>query len=110
MIFSGIYHRLSYDIFEDTWDKKVENDFFLLYKKIELQYGYEIDKVEVGKPYKEFISDLVSFEKQLFGTGLSVQDKKNISRYIQSVESKAVAAYDDFFMIPLWLDYLKKNV
>lgn len=110
MIFSGIYHRLAYDIFEDTWDKKVENDFFLLYKKIELQYGYEIDKVEVGKPYKEFISDLVSFEKQLFGTGLSVQDKKNISRYIQSVESKAVAAYDDFFMIPLWLDYLKKNV
>ena len=83
---------------------------FLLNKKLELKYGYEIGKVENNNPYKEFIGEIVSMEKELFGNGLSVDEIKSLSKYIQKIEELTISEYDDFFMIPFWIDYLEKNV
>ncbi len=110
IVLSDLFYRLKQDLSTGIWERQVETDFFLLHKKLELKYGYEIQKVEEGLPYKNFISDIVKIEKDLFGKGLSTDDIKNISNYIQTVESKAISEYDDFFMIPFWLDYLEKNV
>lgn len=110
VVMSDIYYRLSNDMNTDEWTETPESDLFMLNKKLELKYGYEIEKAESGKPYKDFISDHVEFEKELFGKCLSVNDIKDISNYIQVVESKTVSEYDDFFLIPFWLDYLEKNV
>ncbi len=110
LVMSDIYYRLTKDLATGMWVNEESSDFYLFYKKLELQYGYSIEKVESGKPYKSFISDVISLEKDLFGTGLSTTDVKDISNYIQVVESNAVAEYDDFFLIPFWIDYLEKNV
>lgn len=110
LIMSEVYYRLGLDISTGIWSKTDAVDFYLLHKKLELQYGYEIEKIESGKSYNSFISDIVSMEKELFGSGLSTNEIKDISNYIQVVESNAVAEYDDFFLIPFWIDYLEKNV
>lgn len=106
----GIFNRLTRDVSTGEWSEKNETDFFLLYKKLELNYGYEIGKKESGLSYRDFISDMVKIEKELFGRGMSSNDIRNISEYIQIVEKKTVEEYDDFFMIPFWLDYLEKNM
>jgi hypothetical protein len=49
-------------------------------------------------------------QKKLFGNGLSDEELDNLGKYVQVVETKAVEEYDDFFMIPFWIDYLKKSV
>lgn len=110
IVMSNLFYRLKQDAITGEWIKQSELDFFLLHKKLELKHGYELNKVEEGYPYKEFITEIVDIEKELFGKGLSTTDVKNISNYIQTVETKAVSEYDDFFMIPFWLDYLEKNV
>lgn len=110
LVMSDIYYRLGLDISTGLWDKTESSDFYLLHKKLELQYGYEIGKVESGKAYKDFITEVVALEKELFGSGLATSDIKEISNYIQTVESKVIAEYDDFFLIPFWIDYLEKNV
>lgn len=109
-ILSELYYRLKEDLSTGEWSDVEEMDLFLLNKKLELKYGYEAGKVETGLPYKEFITELIDSEKTLFGKGLSSDDIRNISNYIQVVESKSVEEYDDFFMIPFWIDYLEKNV
>jgi len=110
VVMTGIYYRLQMDSVSGIWSNKSETDLFLLNKKLELKYGYEIGKIESGLTYKDFVSDVVADEKRLFGRGLTSTDIKDISNYIQVVESKLIGEYDDFFMIPFWLDYLEKNV
>lgn len=110
MAMSEKYYRLIEDLGNGTWAAESEDDLFLLNKKIELRYGYESGKIETGLTYTDFISELIQNEKSLFGNGLSRQNTKDISEYIQIVESTTVEEYDDFFMIPFWVDYLKKNV
>jgi hypothetical protein len=110
IVFSEVYYRLKQNLFTGKWIQDEEPDLFLMNKKLELKYGYEIDKVESGNHYNDFISDLVRTEKELFGRGLSPIEVRNISNYIQIIESKAIDEYDDFFMIPFWIDYIEKNV
>ena len=52
------------------------------------------------------MQEIIIKQRDLFGNGLNNDDLKNISKYIQVVEEKAVEEYDDFFMIPYWIDYL----
>jgi len=109
VVMSHLFRRLIQDLSTGEWKKEDEKDLFLLNKKLELKYGYEIDKIENENDYKDFITDVVNIEKSLFGRGLSDEDIKGISRYIQTVEAKTVDEYDDFFMIPFCIDYLEKN-
>ena len=110
IIFDSNYFRLKQDASTKLWRLEIENDLFLLNKKLELKYGLEIKKIEEGSEFKDFISDIVEQEKQLFGRGLTNDEIKNLSNYINVVKNKTVAEYDDFFLIPLWLDYLDKNM
>lgn len=110
IILSEPYLRLKEDLATGVWSQTAEADLFMLNKKLELRYGYESAKVEAGNPYKDFIANVAFLEKSLFGKGLSSVDIKNISNYIQVVEDKVISEYDDFFMIPFWIDYLEKNV
>lgn len=109
ILMSHMYRRLTQDLSSGEWRKEEDLDLFLLNKKLELMYGYETEKVEDDNPYTDFITELVHIEKDIFGKGLSEEDIKNISKYIQAVEAKTVDEYDDFFLIPFWLDYLEKN-
>ena len=110
LVMSIAYLRPQENMDNHTWTMADESDLFLLNKKLELKYGYEIDKVENNKPYKAFIGEIVSMEKELFGNGLSVDEIKSLSKYIQKIEELTISEYDDFFMIPFWIDYLEKNV
>jgi len=71
-------------------------------------YRNKIDKVEAGSMYVNLIEETTSLLKSTFGTGLSAEDIINLSNYIQAVEDRVIEEYDDFFMIPFWLDYLTK--
>ena len=110
VVMTDTYYRLKQNLSTNEWHNEIDMDLFLLNKKLELHYGYEIKKVESDKPYTTFISDIVSLEKETFGRCLSEDDIVCISSYIQYVESKTIAEYDDFFLIQFWLDYLEKNV
>ena len=110
LVMSVAYLRPQENMDNHTWTMADESDLFLLNKKLELKYGYEIGKVENNKPYKEFIGEIVSMEKELFGNGLSADEIKSLSKYIQKIEELTISEYDDFFMIPFWIDYLEKNV
>lgn len=110
IIFDSNFHRLKKDEVTGEWHEFIESDMFLLHKQIELKYGLEIKKIEEGNAFKPFISDIVQIEKDLFGRGLSQSDIRNLSNYLAIIKKKTVAEYDDFFLIPLWLDYLDKNM
>ena len=110
VVMTEVYYRLKKDLFTGVWHNESEPDLFLLNKKLELSYGYEIPKVEANFLYSDFITELVTTEKVLFGRGLSDTEIKDLSNYIQVVEAKTIGEYDDFFMIPFWIDYLEKNV
>ena len=58
--------------------------------------------------YETFVEDIISNQKENFGVGLSQDDIDSLSNYIQVVEDRVVEEYDDFFMIPFWIDYLEK--
>jgi virulence-associated protein VapD len=109
LIMDSDFNRLAHNSSNGLWYVQAENDLFLLNKKLELRYGYEIGKVEEENHFTPLVSESVKLEKSFFGTGLSTQDIKNLSIYIQHIESLAIAEYDNFFMFPLWLDYLEKN-
>lgn len=110
VIMTSLFYRWNKDLITEEWNYLTETDLFLLNKKLELRYGYEIGKKESGLTYKDFISTLVDIEKDFFGRGLSNGDIKDLSNYIQTIETKTIEEYDDFFMIPFWIDYLEKNV
>ncbi len=110
LIMDSDYKRLKSDLSTNIWKNEEENDLFLLHKKLEMVYGFEVGKVEEGNDYISLISDVVLVSKNTFGNGLSIDDRKELSTYIQKIESLAVSEYDDFFMLSLWLDYLEKNV
>ena len=81
-------------------------DFYLLNKKIELAFGYENKKekiIDCG-----LIAHITELVKEHQGIGLSEIDRTTISTYIEEVERRAVIEYDDFFMLPFWMDYLTK--
>lgn len=109
IVFFGSFKRLRQDLISGKWSEKEEFDLFLFNKKLELQFGYEIGKVENNNLYKDFITDLVVLEKNLFGRGLSNADVDGISRYTQELENRSTGEYDDFFMFQYWIDYLEKN-
>jgi len=108
IIFNSTFERLFKDESSMEYVVGTERDLYLLNKKLELRYGYEIDKVEAGSMYVNLIEETTSLLKSTFGTGLSAEDIINLSNYIQAVEDRVIEEYDDFFMIPFWLDYLTK--
>ncbi len=102
------YTRPTFSVATNEYISITELDFYLLNKKLELRYGYETEKQEMGAVYVDFVDVIISEEKKLFGNGLSKQDSSDISKYIETVELATIGEYDDFFMMSLWLDYLKK--
>ena len=96
----------------DTNDNIVsyeEDNMYLFYKKLELKYGYENLKLEEGEKLIDFLADIVSKSKKLFGKGLSEDEEDNLSNYINTLEDLLITEYDNFFMIPYWVDYLKQK-
>jgi len=110
IVMSEIYTRPRLNSETGEYNLQEDLDFYLLNKKLEMIYGYESEKVEMGANYADFIGDIISKQKEMFGTGLSDEELDNLGNYLQVVESKVVEEYDDFFMIPFWIDYLKKSV
>jgi hypothetical protein len=110
ILFSQVYLRPHKNEETGEYEEVSDPDFYLLNKKLEMKIGYETDKVELGALYTDFVEDLVMEQKKLFGNGLSDEELDNLGKYVQVVETKAVEEYDDFFMIPFWIDYLKKSV
>lgn len=108
ILFSQIYTRPELNEQTGEYILQQDHDFYLLNKKLEMMYGWETEKVEMGAMYEDFIGEIVSKQKETFGNGLSDEDLENLGRYIQTVETRVVEEYDDFFMIPFWLDYLDK--
>jgi len=86
-----------------------EDNMYLFYKKIELNYGYENLKLEEGEKLIDSLSDIVSKSKNLFGKGLSEDEEDNLSNYISTLEDLLITEYDNFFMIPYWIDYLNQK-
>lgn len=102
---STSFNRLAYS--SDGTQHTIDDiDFYLLNKKIELAYGYEVAKSQI--PDNNLISNITKLVKEVQGSGLSDDDKTNIGTYIEEVERRVVIEYDDFFMLPLWMDYLTK--
>lgn len=108
IMFSQNYTRPMMDESTGKYTETKDHDLFLLNKKLELMFGWETEKVEMGAMFDNFVEDMVIKQKETFGTGLSDDELENLSKYIQTVETRAVEEYDDFFMIPFWLDYLDK--
>lgn len=109
ILFSQIYTRPERNEETGEYTEQKEDDFYLLNKKLEMIYGYEAEKVEIGANYTDLVGDLISMKKELFGNGLSEEDLDNLGNYVQVVESRTIEEYDDFFMIPFWIDYLRKS-
>ena len=81
-------------------------DFYLLNKKIELAFGYETKKSLIED--RNLITDITTLVKSYQGTCLSENERTTIGKYIEEVERRTVIEYDDFFMLPFWMDYLTK--
>lgn len=106
--FDASFKRLSFDYTSETFKEVNESDFYLLNKKLELLYGLEINKVESGVSYTSLIEEVVTYSKLLFGVGMDPKYVSSLGTYIQEVESNVIDEYDDYFMIPFWIDYLEK--
>lgn len=102
---STSFDRLSFDINGDQVTIN-DMDLYLLNKKIELNYGYEIPKEVISDD--NIISIITEIVKDTQGIGLSETDRTTLGKYIDEVERKCVIEYDDFFMLPFWMDYLTK--
>lgn len=110
ILLTSDYLRLVHDEMTGVWSMQPDSDFYMFNKKLELKYGYEIDKIENKKPYKTFIGDIASKIKSVFGQGLSNDDINGLSLYIQTLEQQVISEYDDYFMVSFWVDYIKKNI
>lgn len=109
ILFSQIFTRPKMNESTGEWFEAKNHDFYLLNKKLEMVFGWESEKVEMGANYIPMIEDVILEQKELFGNGLTNDDLSNLGNYIQVVEQKAIDEYDDFFMIPYWIDYLKNK-
>ncbi len=99
------FNRFAYDV-DGNQISINDMDLYLLNKKIELNYGYETAKANISD--NDLISTITTIVKNTQGIGLSEIDKTTLSTYIDEVERKCVIEYDDFFMLPFWMDYLQK--
>ena len=102
------FERLFFDSINKEYRKVSEEDFYLLNKKLELEYGFEVSKVQEGAMYVPFITEITDLIKSTFGPGLSSENIGKLSNYIQTVEDRVIDEYDDFFLISFWIDYLEK--
>ena len=70
--------------------------------------GHEFLRKKWSKPVRKYWK--ISEQLMVKYADLLICDSKNIEKYIQKIEELTISEYDDFFMIPFWIDYLEKNV